>query len=403
MVGTVKTEVLEANTENGVKRREAGTVRESCRVVKRRKVEVKQERVDEQSVDATQSVEGTVCEHRCGAAVSDNATVSKYHVPPLMVCPAKERLDVSDEHELIVFDLETTGLGWDAKICQIAAIGAKTGGREWSTYMLPHSDFQPVAAFLTGLEVRVVNGERCLMKQGERVDTVSPEDGLLSFRSFLESHATAGRGVVLIAHNAEVFDANLLLRGFFKCGILAPDLVKRGLVGFADSLQLLRDLKKREHPSLLKDGVPIDSLSLGSVYQFLYDNTLTGHDAVEDAAALRRILFDSLGITAKQMLAYSITTLSASQRDAFRAKKQLLLRSMKNKLYYSPMYEPGPISQYMANKIAESGLGYSDLESIFAKFGRDGIFAVLRCPVPCDGGGGSRPRVTKFSCIADPG
>ncbi len=151
---------------------------------------------------------------------------------------------------------------------------------------------------------------------------------------------------------------------------------KYGVAGFADSLPLLRELRKNQHPLLLENSAPIHSVSLGSVYRHLFGADFPAHDAEEDVKALRRVVFESpLAITAEQLLSHSVTTTSISKIDVFYGKKHVLLLSMKGKLYHQ--YKEGPVTKGMASKIAESGLGYSDLQSIFSKYGRDGIATVF--------------------------
>lgn len=370
---------------------------QSARFLKRQRLEMEPERLGEHKMAKLMPVKGSA--YQCGIPGAGDESATDYHMPPPLVHPETEKIEWSNDQELIIFDLETTCGGRDAEICQIAAVGTKAYDRMWSTYIVPYSEFDQFASHLTGLSVSVLEGERCLMKDGVRVDAVSPEEGMSSFLSYLDTLVTSGKKVVLVAHNGVAFDAPILLRNFSKYGITADDLVMHGLAGFADSLKLLRDRKKRQHPSLKKDGALIESLSLRSVHHFFFGTEFAAHNAEGDTKALLRVLFESsLDVTVEQILEHSLTTMSASAADSFHAKRTLLLHTMKGKLYHSSRHKRSPITQEMATKIAESGLTYSDLESIFSRSGRDGIAALFCSPLPH---AGNRPRVTRSQHVID--
>ena len=70
-------------------------------------------------------------------------------------------------------------------------------------------------------------------------------------------------------------------------------------VHFADSLVLLRNLVKDKYEVLKAAGGTFTSLNQAALYRQLFKTDFTGHDAVEDVKALKRILFNSsIGTTA---------------------------------------------------------------------------------------------------------
>jgi DNA polymerase III epsilon subunit-like protein len=289
------------------RKRNNDTHRKSDRAVKRRRTELKRERSGKQK--ANEMVEGTT--YQSGVSLSGDVTATEYRVPAPVVRPSTDKIEWSEsnDYEFIVFDLEATGGGRNAEICQIAAQGTKADDGVWSKYILPSSEFNPFASQVTGLRISMVNGERCLMKDGVQMNALSLEDGMSSFLAYLATRTTPGKMGILVGHNAATFDAPLLVRAFTKCGVTVEDLLKYGIAGFADSLPLLRELRNSKHPSLLKNGTPIHSVSLDSVFHQLFDANFPAHNAMEDVKALRRVLFESpLGIAPKLILEHSIMT-----------------------------------------------------------------------------------------------
>ena len=319
--------------------------------------------------------------------------------PPLTTCPDLICIAYDSEktYKLIVFDFETTGLGRNAEICQIAAVGIKSDDPVWMKYILPDSDINPFASQVNGLTIDGNDSERRLLKDGNPVDTVSLEEGMSAFLAFLKDQSASVFRTILIAHKAATFDVPIFINSLHRCGVTADEFEERG-IGFADSLLLLKQLQKK-HPSLLVEGEPIRKLSLSSVYHCLFGEDFNCHEAVSDSLALRRVLFNSsLDVTLEQILAHSFTAASAWSLNDFHDNKNKLLRTMKGRLYSS--YGGSVITIYMADKIAESGLGYDDLQEIYSKYGQKGIEQVFTSPRPLEPGQRKpKPRVTHVNDI----
>ncbi|XP_071635851.1 uncharacterized protein [Temnothorax longispinosus] len=109
------------------------------------------------------------------------------------------------ESEIVIFDLETSGLSHSAEICQISAA---TETKTFNAYMVPKS-MTPGAAATTGLQVRA--GEMYL--NDKQLDTVPPRVGLANFIGFLRN---VGDNIILVAHNGFRFDAPMILRTMRK-------------------------------------------------------------------------------------------------------------------------------------------------------------------------------------------
>ena len=72
------------------------------------------------------------------------------------------------------------------------------------------------------------------------------------------------------------------------------------------------------------------------------------------------------------------------------------LLSFRGKLYH-PGHQDSPVKQNIAEKMAGSGLQYSDLKNLFQRFGRKGLVCILSKP-PLSARS-SAPRVTRTTTI----
>ena len=199
---------------------------------------------------------------------------------------------------ILLFDLETTGLPTDSDITQIATLEVFGKGREWSKYLVPNKDIESKASEITGLQVEETdNGQRILMKGVEEVDAASYEEGLREFYEYLcdlireERVVDPDARLILTAHNAERFDAPVLVNAFKKINITSEELRDSGIC-FADSLVILRKLRSEDHPLLThpEEGKKI-SLGLASIYNHLFGEGFPAHNAIEDVKAMKRVLF----------------------------------------------------------------------------------------------------------------
>lgn len=125
--------------------------------------------------------------------------------------------------ELIVFDLETTGLSpYSHEIIQIAAVRMRVGVWEeegvFETFVRPR---QRVPTFITGLTG---------IKQEDVVGAPMPAEALRAFSGFV------GEGAILIAHNGGRFDVP-----FLRESCLRHQLPVRE-TAFLDSCRLSRQL-----------------------------------------------------------------------------------------------------------------------------------------------------------------
>lgn len=89
----------------------------------------------------------------------------------------------------VVFDLETTGLGCNSCITQIAA-ATSDHAKAFSTYVLPDCPISAKATEVTGICVRRIGGKSVLEVNGKEVVSLSIQDALKAFHDWLSSFQT---------------------------------------------------------------------------------------------------------------------------------------------------------------------------------------------------------------------
>lgn len=206
-----------------------------------------------------------------------------------------DKTNSSCNENIVIFDLETTGLiqGKDIPdICQIAAMAV--GSDMWSRYLIPDKDVNPDASRITGLKViRNDGGQRVLTKGGNEIkDALEYKAGLKAFYDYLCQLSQVGTRIILIAHYGMKFDFQVLINAFKKINVDKDRLDGIG-VWYADSHTLLRALHYRS-PHVFPMGNRAEiSFKLTALYQQFFQQDFPAHDACEDVRALKRLLFDS--------------------------------------------------------------------------------------------------------------
>ena len=161
---------------------------------------------------------------------------------------------------------------------------------------MPKGSVDYYASKVNSLTVEIINGVRTLCKSFDPVNSVSLETALQSFTKFLEKnlHTCVGNQdnlvTVIVGHNAATFDLPTLLR---NAGNSFEEQLYNMNICFGDSLPLIRTLLSRQHSPLKQSNGEFCQANLGSVYKCLFNEDFDAHDALEDAIALRKILFSS--------------------------------------------------------------------------------------------------------------
>ena len=312
-------------------------------------------------------------------------------VPPFKTRPTQPKISYNEaiRYQFVVFDIETTGLSKQTQICQLAAVTKE--GKTYNEYVLPTCDIDHRASRINKLSVKVVNGQRTLLKESVPVQSVLLSQCLQNFTTFLLNDNTDCH-TILIGHNSSVFDTPTLLR---CAGPVVKELLSSNNVFFADSLPLVRALIKAVNPSLNPEGKAC-KINLPAVFQTVFNEQFAAHDALEDVLALRRVLFQSsLKLTVADIVNNSnVKSTSFAYEDMqFLDERLERMQTFKNKL--NSQGDDGLVKQTVIQKIAESGISYQDLFNIFTEAGKEALVAIL-CKAPTNSTSSrSTPRGTK--------
>ena len=234
--------------------------------------------------------------------------------------------------------------------------------------------------------------------------TVLPlEEALAQFLNFLKASTTEASKrttkkvcTLLAGHNAFTFDVPILLRNGGHSFVTELTSVN---IRCADTLLLFKSLIKDKHSSLQNEQGQFPKPNQSSLYEHLFKETFEAHDALEDVSALRRILFSSRVALSNEIIVNRsplISVKDAAQDMKYLDDRHNRLLSFRGKLYH-PGHQDSPVKQNIAEKMAGSGLQYSDLKNLFQRFGRKGLVCILSKP-PLSARS-SAPRVTRTTRI----
>ena len=190
---------------------------------------------------------------------------------------------------LIIYDLETTGFitkNRHPSICQIGAVSST--GSEFCKFCMPEQAIEPGASKVSGL---MINQHGNLTKYGQALETNSVPSVLQQFTIWIEAQLSANNGrnrnrsastnIILVAHNGNKFDHPILQRACERHGVSFP----RGRISFVDSITLLKSAlpgrKDMKLQSLVRDLLP--------------EMDFQGHDALNDATALKELIDSQIG------------------------------------------------------------------------------------------------------------
>ncbi|XP_065925337.1 uncharacterized protein [Magallana gigas] len=294
---------------------------------KRRRLELKARR--SQSTASKEIQEGST--YKPGIGLAPHHSISTAEIPGPNVKPQMETVVVED-HAIVLFDLETTGLARTSHIIQLAAVH---GEDKFSAYVTPKRPITPSASEITGLVVR--NGK--LYHLQKEVNAISLIAALDSFLKFLEKYNS---GVILVGHNIKSFDCPVLFRALESCSLLSKFSSK--VNGFLDTKLLFRI----SHPNLT-------SYSQQSLVARLLGCTYGAHDALEDILALQKLV-DKVDLSDGK---YKNATFSICY-----ALNALLYQKEVDKNFPSLqiLVEKKVLSLCMAKKIAGSALNFDSLK-----------------------------------------
>ena len=186
----------------------------------------------------------------------------------------------SPPYLVICYDLEVCNGSMAGEIYQI---GAKTRNSKFSTNILPEGSIdERVTKICGGISVlNKPNGQRCLMRRGDILNSTTGEEGLNSFVEWIKTTKRLGEydKVVLCAHGT--LDMPVLLNNLAKVHLL-------------DEFKSVVDRFVNTEEYFFKKFPEGKKIGISSMYEKLFDQKFkNAHDALEDATALYKIMAES--------------------------------------------------------------------------------------------------------------
>ena len=274
-------------------------------------------------------------------------------LPELLKSPNEEKCNPRVQCTLVAFDLEGTGLLHEnGQMVQLSAIYRDEQGaqHQFDEYILPTRAFSPEAAEVTGFKVT----DGVLYKQGKAVTTVSLKHCLDQFIKWLSQTPEVP---VLVGHNCFSFDAPLLCASLHDEGLFDQfcEVVESG--GFADSLNMARDV----YPKLKNYRLSDLTKALLSGRRYDTHNALGDAKALYDILMLRRITLDDI-------MAYS-----QKPHGSYGAYSRRLIENIVRNRPSFEFMTAGSISNRILNEISGAGYNFEHLKMIVKKRGMAGI------------------------------
>lgn len=156
----------------------------------------------------------------------------------------------------------------ETNVCNIIQVSAICEGRTFNGYTVP---VLPLSKHVTDLTGFTVHGPY-LYRQGVVMPTLSLKDLLCRFLDYLSQFYRP----LLVAHNAEKFDAPVIMRVMAENGLLQR--FRQVVSGFVDTYQLSRHLYPHLHGH-----------SLMALARHFLGQQFDAHNALEDARILEKL------------------------------------------------------------------------------------------------------------------
>jgi DNA polymerase III epsilon subunit-like protein len=296
------------------------------------------------------------------------------------------KFDDTNYYNFLVFDTETNTTGKSAEICQLSVCDM-SGSYIFSEYILPTHDIDFYASRINNLDIRLINGKRELFKNSKLVPSIPFSEAITKLQSYIsqsidKAGATTSKPIVtvFIGHNIATFDTSILLRNAGETFAHNLHLIN---VWFADSLTLFKELIKCQFQQLKNADGTFPKANQSSIYKALFQESFDAHDSLEDALALRKILFSSkLELSTKTIVNNSkmITTQHAVEDMKYLDHRHENMQTF-NTIQFDPRTNKnGILKKNMVGKIAGAGLTYKDLKDVHDKYGTRGLIAILSKP-----------------------
>lgn len=282
-----------------------------------------------------------------------------------------EEMPLAEDCAVVFVDVETTGLGTEAEIIQLAA---KCNDATFHANMLPIRKISEEAGRVTGLSVH--GGD--LYCHLDKLQTTPPAIVASDFLKFLSER---GSQVLLVGHNLLKFDVPRILK-FMNAHGLARALCS-SVYGMTDTMPLLKKGKGRAKGECNKQAVLAKQYLTGPEWDSLHQ---AAHNATVDCQLLEGLLHHFEVDTAR-LFSSSITMKAYLQKQAITKKAK------------SNVPQLAPLATYvsagMIYRMAEHGITIEELKNEYSIHQRQGIEVCLGVQV------NGKPRVTKTKKIVD--
>jgi DNA polymerase III alpha subunit (gram-positive type) len=226
---------------------------------------------------------------------------------------------------------------------EILEVGAVRGSESFQRFIKPLGSISTKATSVHGMFMKDGN----LMKRGQVMPTTDLQHVLLDFATWLSSTSNN----VLIGHNGFNFDFPLLVKYLLSVN------VSTNVVGYIDTLYVFKSLLPMHTGSFSQEN-----LLRESAMQFEGHS----HCALDDCKILQKLV-EFHNVSDVSLLQSSVSSEYMFNHFSYRVCKEKNYRSLQ------VLVHEHVVSDFMANKIASSGLNFCHLQLAFNRTGEDGI------------------------------
>ncbi|XP_023932628.1 uncharacterized protein LOC106177003 [Lingula anatina] len=277
-------------------------------------------------------------------------------IPPPLKQPTTKSVCLNNV-PLVYFDLETTGLGTNAHITQIAAQGSMG---KFNEYVIPKKCITAEASAITG--IKVLGGQ--IYHHDQPVEALKIRAALQRFIQFLDQ----SNPVLLVGHNIRSFDSRVLCNAAKACGMLGA--LEKNVCSFFDTLPFFRQILPGRK-SYRQEELVYDCLAV----------KYPAHVACEDVEILKKLV-DSFTPCPETMAKHCF--------DVNFVKESLVALAAKKKNLETLGPIKNLVSKSMLEKIASSGLQLKHIKLAFDRNSHQGVADLLGEKMK-----NGKPRVTK--------
>ena len=331
----------------------------TSKVNKRRKLLFSAEKTKQQQTFELR--EGTTYQTKVDFQVT-TAEPDTEEIPPPVELPQYEPLQNYHGANQIYFDLETSSLGKNCEIIQVAAY--YNDNNMFPAYVTSSASLSHNIEKLTGITYDEDSG--MMHQNGLSVDHCTIKPVIVNMIEWLNKF----QPVVLVAHNAKVFDSERLVRAVNHCDL--TDDFKNAVFGFADSLPFFwKNYKLKNYKQV-------------TLAEELLGKTYDAHNAINDVQILHQLCYQ-----------HDLKDYSFSVSDVQQA---VLVSSHLNKNLPSLqcLIDQCVLSKSMTERVAKSGLNMKHIRLAYQRQGDVGI-----CTLFSERDRFGKLRVTKSKKVMD--